>query len=379
MKRALFTVFWFLLALVPFRPAAAQAPQVSGNLAENAALQYWLAFAQMPTLDKDQIKLLENWDKVPLDAAAQKLIDASAASRMYLQRGAKLRHCDWGLDYDDGVSLLLPHLAKARDLARLAALHARRELEQGRWDAGREEAYSIMVLGRHVGRDPIMICILVRFLIEGVAVDLLAPHVPEMKAAHATVVAQFESMPAAATVHQSIRTEKKFMAEWMIKKLQEEERRKKGAGLALWKAMLSSPETPEALPKIESFDEALKLVQDLVPVYDQIEKLAALPKQDFDAQYPDFKRKTQAANALAVALLPAMDKSLAKERRHQARLALLLAAIAVAESGPDKLADLKDPFGSGSFEYKALDQGFELKSKLRHDDQPVTLTVGRRN
>ena len=52
--------------------------------------------------------------------------------------------------------------------------------------------------------------------------------------------------------------------------------------------------------------------------------------------------------------------------------------IAVAESGPNKLEEIKDPFGSGPFEYRPLEKGFELKSKLLFEGQPVTLTVGQR-
>jgi hypothetical protein len=55
-----------------------------------------------------------------------------------------------------------------------------------------------------------------------------------------------------------------------------------------------------------------------------------------------------------------------------------LAAIAVAEGGPEKLKDITDPFGAGPFEYKALDKGFELKSKLLFEGKSVTLTAGQR-
>ena len=58
-------------------------------------------------------------------------------------------------------------------------------------------------------------------------------------------------------------------------------------------------------------------------------------------------------------------------------MALFKAAIAVVQGGPDKLKDIKDPFGDGPFEYRALDKGFELKSKLLFKGQPVTLTVGK--
>ena len=92
-----------------------------------------------------------------------------------------------------------------------------------------------MALARHVGRDPVMICLLVRYGIEGMVVDLVAPYVPEHKAPHAQAVAMFEALPPAATLQQTIVSEKKYMAQWMIRKLREEEQRKPGAGLELWK------------------------------------------------------------------------------------------------------------------------------------------------
>jgi hypothetical protein len=58
-------------------------------------------------------------------------------------------------------------------------------------------------------------------------------------------------------------------------------------------------------------------------------------------------------------------------------MVLFQAALAVVQGGPDKLKDIKDPFGDGPFEYRTLDKGFELKSKLLYQDKPVTLTVGQ--
>jgi hypothetical protein len=57
---------------------------------------------------------------------------------------------------------------------------------------------------------------------------------------------------------------------------------------------------------------------------------------------------------------------------------MLLAAVAVAHDGPEKLKEIRDPFGEGPFEYRKLESGFELKSKLKFDGEPVTLTVGAR-
>jgi hypothetical protein len=357
-----------------------QTPHAESDLAANAAVQYWQAFAQMPALDKEQEKILAQWNTVSLDdPAVQKLIADSHPSLLYLHRGAKLERCDWGLDYGDGISLLLPHLAKSRDLARLAVLRGRHNFERGNKRAARDDATAIMALARHVGRDPIMICVLVRFGIEGQVVDLVAPYVPEIKAGHTQAAAMFEGMPKAPSVKETLPVEKKYFVEWMIGKLKEEEKREPGAGLKLWKNFLMGSDVPDAVKDVATVDEAARLIAEILPVYDDLAKLAALPKEEFDAQYPEFKQKTKAARPLAGVIVPAVDELLAKERRNDVRLAMLLAATAVAESGPEKLKEFKDPFGDGPFEYRALDQGFELKSKLQYDDKPVTLTVGRRS
>jgi hypothetical protein len=378
MRPARFLTLIFALFVLFPSAAKSQGADPKSDLATNAALQYWQAFAQLPTLDKEQEKLLADWNTVSLDdPAVQKLLATSQNSMTYLRRAAKLPRCDWGLDYNDGISLLLPHLAKGRDLARLACLHARREFEAGNRKRARFDAIAIMTLARHVGNEPIIICVAVRYAIEGMVVNLFAPYLLELKPSHAEAKAAFDALPSAPTLLPSIVTEKQFFIEWMIKKVKEEEVRKPGAGIELWKNLLSAPETPEELRQISSIEKMTKLLEDLLPVSDELARLVALPKEQFDVQYPVFKERINVTNPLAVITLPAIEKILAKEHFSQARFAMLLAAIAVNESGPDKIREFKDPFGSGPFEYRKLDRGFELRSKLVFEGQPVTLTVGR--
>jgi len=358
--------------------ATAQVPDGKHEIAANAAIQYWQAFSQLPALDKDQEKALGDLQTVSVDdPVVSHLLDASQQSLKFLHRGAPMKQCDWGLDYDDGISMLMPHLSKARDLARLAALDARRAFEHQNWKAGRRDMTSIIVLARYTNRDPVMIALLVRLAIEGMVVDTVAPYLAELKPSYAEAVTMFDAMPPAVTLEQSIRFEKKWMGAWIVPTLKKEEQRQKGGGLKLWKKFFDS-ETPTALRDVATLDEVIKLVEDGLPVYDELARLAALPNDQFDVQYPPFKQKTKAEHPLAALLLPAIDQIRAKEQRHQARMAMLLAGIAVAESGPDKLKEIKDPFGTGPFEYRALDKGFELKSKLQFEGQPVTLAIGQR-
>ncbi len=358
--------------------AEAPGPKVGPDLGANAALQYWQAFALMPALDTKQQKRIQEWDKDPLDATALTLVAASEESRRYLLRGAKLRGCDWGLDYEDGIMLLLPHLNKAREVARLVALHARRELEQGHVEAAAEDARAILALGRHVGSEPIVISILVCYSIEANAVDLLASYLPEMQALAPGIVSTYEALPPAATLQRAYLTmEKELTLRWLVKKLKEAEASKKGAWRDVWKNAVDRPGGVDTINRIDSFEQAVKLTEDLLPVCDELATLVALPAEEFDARYPEFKKKTEAAHPLVDVFLTTPDGVLFAQRRNQVRRELLKAAIAVVRGGPEKLAAIKDPFGTGPFAYRRLDKGFELKSKLVFHDQPVSLTVGQ--
>lgn len=138
------------------------------------------------------------------------------------------------------------------------------------------------------------------------------------------------------------------------------------------------PEIPNELKQIDSLEAVIQSIEEMYPVYDELEKLVALPPSEFVAQYPEFKKGVEETTPLTRVLLPAIDSVMAKEYRNQARLAMLLAAIAVTESGPDKLKDIPDPFGDGPLEYRALGKGYELQSKLLFEGKPVAVTFGQK-
>jgi hypothetical protein len=344
-------------------------------MSDNAALQYWQASATMPALDAKQEKLLENWAETPLGVATSKLLDQSQTSLKFLRRAARLQNCDWGLDYSEGISMHLPHLAKARTLARLAALDARRALATGNTEVAGEDMFSILAMAHQVGRDYTLVSMLVCYAMEGMVVDLVAPHLPELGIPYEDAMKAFESLPPGPRLEHSVMCEKR-LAQSIIVQLQEAEKQRPGSWRETWNAM-ASPEMPEALKRVESLEEVVKMAEDFQSVYDELAHLVVLPPQEFDAKYPEFAKRASAANPIAELLLPAMDKVIATQRRSEARMAMLMAAIAVVEGGPEKLADIKDPFGDGPFEYCKLDDGFELKSKLVHEGQPVTLVIGR--
>jgi hypothetical protein len=376
--------FLLSLTLLAASPTTAQTPGGKSDLGANAALKYWRAFALLPTLDKEEQKLLNEWDKAPVDAAARKLIDRSRLSRLDLHRGAMLTRCDWSLDEQDGINMRIPHLTKARALARLVALHARQEFEQGHPKAGWQDVSDLLKLSRHVGIGPTLIERLVGYAIERMAIETAAPYLPGSKSVLPEAASEvLDKLPALPTLEQMVQSEKRLGAGWLIQELKKAEGRKKGSWQEVWNefshiATNLEPKNPdaEALKSVKTFEQAIKMLEDLLPVYDQVAKKMALPWKEFDAQYPKFFKKARADNPLAQVLLPAMDRVADSERRHLAQMALFKAALAVVQGGPDRVKDFKDPAGDGAVEYRALDKGFELRSKLLFQGKPLTLTVG---
>jgi len=106
----------------------------------NAALRYWLAFAEMqdPPADKLTQDLLEKtvagqapWDEKTLGP----ILDANGAAIRMMQRATKLPRCDWGLEYAEGARASIAYAPRARVLSRLNTLQGMREMANGNSEA----------------------------------------------------------------------------------------------------------------------------------------------------------------------------------------------------------------------------------------------------
>jgi len=102
----------------------------------NAALRYWLAFADLqdPPTDKATSDLLEKtaageaaWDEAKLGPILDKNEEAVRA----MQRATKLPECDWGLEYELGPRASIAYAPRARVLARLNTLYGMRLAAKG--------------------------------------------------------------------------------------------------------------------------------------------------------------------------------------------------------------------------------------------------------
>ncbi|HLJ87139.1 MAG TPA: hypothetical protein VKZ53_09970 [Candidatus Angelobacter sp.] len=125
-----------LIAIAALLAIGAQAQQINLPQNRNAALAYWMAFANLndqPT-DEKTTKLIDSvlagsaeWD----DANLGPLVHQNEYALTLLHRATQLPDCDWGLDYSQGQATDLGHLPKARALARLNTLLAYRQMAKG--------------------------------------------------------------------------------------------------------------------------------------------------------------------------------------------------------------------------------------------------------
>ena len=377
-----------IAAAVPLlapRAAAAAAAQQEGPAAtnaDNAALAYWQAFAVMPAAE-EQERIIEAWDKVALDQKADALIDASASGYALsnLRRGARMGRCDWGLDYSHGPDLMLPHLAKGRQLARLALLRARRHFEQGRPRDGVVDALAAMQLGRHLGTDPIMISILVQYAVEQMSADLLARHLSKLSPEELDHLAEFlDKQPAGDRMREVWATETRYMVDWVGERLKETA----GAGDDWGERVLAMPlfagEFADKLKAagVPPLEEMLKQLEPIREHHRAMEQVMDLPPAEQDARLAELARTAPRHNLLYSLLIPSANRVVTARRKAHATRALLRAAVAVQRGGPERLKDaaLADPFGQGPFAYRKTGGGFELESKVTFDGKPVVLVVG---
>ncbi len=102
----------------------------------NAALRYWMAFAEMQDVPTDPAtqELLEKilsdeakWD----EQKVAPVLDANMPAIQMMQRATKLPECDWGLEYSRGARTSIAYAPRARALSRLNTLEGMRQLAAG--------------------------------------------------------------------------------------------------------------------------------------------------------------------------------------------------------------------------------------------------------
>lgn len=124
MKRILFIVLCSITALSA--SAFGDSPQ---RPADNAALRYWMAFAQMNDsqishADAMRMDAMINggslWDEKQFGS----IVENNKAAIETMIRGSRLPYCEWGIESELGPETPIEYVPKARALARLNNMYA---------------------------------------------------------------------------------------------------------------------------------------------------------------------------------------------------------------------------------------------------------------
>ena len=341
----------------------------------NAALAYWQAFAMLPPTDKDQDKVLSSALTAPLDKHASALIKQSQGSMKALRRATAMSHCDWGLDFSAGPHVVMPHLSKARQMARFAALHARKQFADGNADTALDVVGDIFVMSRHAGGDDVLISVLVQYAVESVGFGLVAPNLPNLDRDQIDSLSrQLDALPDGGSLLGALKLEQKIYVGWARQVIQNAE----SAAEAIRQLRTLTEENHESDPDLPDItrEQISVWLDGTTKDYEEIFELYDLPPEAFEARWAKLLKRIEASNPFSNTVLPGLKGVRNARDKNAANWALFRAAIGVARDGVDSLASVKDPFGDGPFKYTKLAGGFRLTSQYRFRGEPVELTVG---
>lgn len=153
MKRII-VLFLFVAAVAVNHSAAV--PTLSPD--ENAALRYWMAFAQMsdsPISADDATRMdavvrgKSPWDEKKFGP----LVEQNKAAIETMIRGTQLSYCEWGIEYALGPDAPFAHLPKARALARLNRLYTERLASRGDYDGAVRATVAGLRFGQHMAQN----------------------------------------------------------------------------------------------------------------------------------------------------------------------------------------------------------------------------------
>jgi hypothetical protein len=263
-----------------------------------------------------------NFDK---DAAAFFAKNGRVAD--LLRAGAASPSCDWGGPLaDTHVSL-----NALRTAANFTVARARFARVNGDPAGAMDDLLAAMALGRHVGKDGLMIDKLVELGMEQYATKYIAAILPSLNQEQLrALLARIESLPKSSTGQQIMAAEMTYGG------------KKSDSVDSLYRAMSDAWNSPQ-------------------PEFARI----------VDAKMDELKLDTSDRKIGSTTIL--LHEPLAVT---DAQRAMLLTAIDILERGEIAVRESHDPLGSGPLGYVKTAKGFELTSEYKQKDQPVKLVVG---
>jgi hypothetical protein len=346
----------------------------------NPALTYYRSFllAPDPITDADRNYLDSNKGRSQAIPARFDAILAGYDRQFRLARQAANATvpCDWGIDWSPGPETLLPQLARVKMIAVMARYRARWELQQNRPDDARDDLLAAFVAGRNGSQDGSLIAVLVQLAVENLVSSAVAENFYQFPPETLEqLVAGMDAASAGGTASASIALERTFSQSWLPNRIQELQKQYPGDDAkvmaTLGKIFEPGDGGTNPWPRIAAVagnsDGLLRLASDMQPLYAQLVEILALPHGPFEDRVKQFDAQIQnSPNPLVTELIPAVEKSRAREFGGMETLAMVHAAVAYKLRGDEGFDNVMDPCGKGPFQmqrfvFQGVDRGFELK------------------
>jgi hypothetical protein len=367
--------------VLPLEYAPAQAPP---DLAGNAALKYWRAFALLPKFtDAEQTKFLAEYLTMPLDAHATDIVAKSDYALRLMHQGAAVPRCDWAIAWqEEGIEALLPQLSASRVLASLACVRARLRFEEGKSAEAVDDLIAALAMSRQVSLDGSLIGVLVGYANEARVNETLARYLPRLNTATlGGLKKRLDALPVGNRPATALRSCEENTLDWFIRKVKAQKDLAWLGGLMSERGDSLEKQAEKARAFVAACggttDGVLKFAEETRPSYALMAKKLDLPLDQFEKEFAD-EQKRQAGNPVFKVFFPALSKCRNSQALADIRHALFFAAIDVQQNGQDVLKNHPDPVMGGPFEYAAFEGGFELRSKMKAGDKPLALTVGQK-
>lgn len=371
----------------------------------NPALLYHQGFSLRPDLAKqDHDYLFTNqWRERILDQRFTDLIWKYDNSFKLFRRARFAQvPCDWGLDLSDGPEALLPGLAKAKNAAQTAGLRTLWHLQNGKPDEARDDLLAAFALGRYVSHDHVLISAMVQFAIENMVASIVADNAYQIPPETLRQLADgFAAAPRQGLVADCIPVENISFPQYFIRRIEEFRAQDESSALARIRQVFGNAFNSGEPPAVHSvrlegsegaakadkiiaaaggtLDGLLRLLRELPPLYEQVERILRLPAGEYEKSMSDFQSMVNKhSNPLVKEFFGPFDNCRKKEFATQIAMAMVRAGIEYKLRGDEGLQSVLNPCTGAPFEFErfifeGVDRGFKLKSKYRPRDSDEVL------
>jgi hypothetical protein len=373
----------------PDQPAAAARPQraEASDKDANAALTYGQAFVALRRGFGDPAKLAADCVTMPLDAHARELVTKGAYALRMMRQGAALPRCDWSVPLERGVNLSFTPGDGALVLCSLACLRARMRFEEGQTAEALSDIVAGLTLARQVSREGTFDGLFGSYQSEHRLSETLALYLPKLDAAALKdLKTRLAALPAAGNAAPVALRMEESLLDWIVGEVQEAKDKdalmaflSQLAGFKSDEAEKNRARARELLEESGGTGEGVrKFAEAMRPGAALLAKTLDLPPDQVSREFEREEKKLAGNPVYTRLFAPVLQNVRDRQARITVRRALLSAALAIQLDGESALKNHPDPVVGGAFERVAFEGGFELRSKWKRDDQPLTLTVGRR-